>query len=103
MHLPLPPPSIFLSGLAICLRRAVAASLVLLAGSGAPVQAADAPAPPADHPLLGTWSWPLFGGKCVETFQYRPDGTLLGTSAEAVTEWRYTVTPQASLKGFYKV
>jgi hypothetical protein len=62
----------------------------------------SAPAPPA-HPLVGTWSWSVFGGKCVETWQYRADGIMLGTSGEAVTEWTYVVSPQAGPDGFYKV
>lgn len=67
-------------------------------------QAAD-PTPSGNtaHPIVGSWNWTLFGGKCAETFQYRANGTMLGTSGEAVTEWIYTVTPQASEKGFYKV
>lgn len=66
--------------------------------------AADAPtAAPGLHPLAGTWSWTAFGGKCVETFQYRTIGTMLSTSGEAVSDWNYTVTPNANDKGFYEV
>ncbi len=69
-----------------------------------PARAADpaVPAAPA-HPIVGSWNWTLFGGKCTETFQYRANGSMLSTSGDAVTEWIYTVTPQASEKGFYKV
>ncbi len=69
-------------------------------------QAADPPARPAAsglHPLAGTWSWVSFGSKCTETFQYRANNTMLGTSGEAVAEWNYTVTPQAGETGFYAV
>ena len=45
----------------------------------------------------------MFGGKCQETYLFRPDGTLLTTSAEAVTDWSYTITPQASEAGFYRL
>lgn len=67
--------------------------------------AADPPARSAStaHPLAGTWSWTPFNSRCVETFQYRVNNTMLGTSGEAVAEWNYTVTPQASDKGFYEV
>ena len=66
--------------------------------------AADAPKTAAAvHPLTGTWSWTAFGGKCVETFQYRSINTMLSTSGEAVSEWNYTVTPNANDKGFYEV
>lgn len=53
------------------------------------------------HPIVGTWSWTQFGGKCQETFRFQTDGTMISTSAEAVTVWTYTVTPQASDAGFY--
>ncbi|MBI2726411.1 MAG: hypothetical protein HYX42_09190 [Polaromonas sp.] len=70
------------------------------------VMAADPPARPATsglHPLAGTWSWTPFNSRCVETFQYRSNNTMLGTSGEAVAEWNYTVTPQANDRGFYEV
>ncbi len=66
--------------------------------------AIDAPKnTPGIHPLSGTWSWTAFGGKCVETFQYRSINTMLSTSGDAVSEWNYTVTPNANEKGFYEV
>jgi hypothetical protein len=68
-----------------------------------PARAADEAPPAAAHPMVGTWSWTLFGGKCMETFQYRANSTMLSTSGEAVTEWNYTVTPQTTEKGFYRV
>lgn len=70
------------------------------------VLAADPPSRPASsglHPLAGTWSWTPFNSRCLETFQYRSNNTMLGASGEAVAEWNYTVTPQASEKGFYEV
>ena len=54
-------------------------------------------------PLVGTWSWTLFSGTCTETLQYRADGVLLSTSADAVTEWRYTASNLPDAQGFYKV
>lgn len=66
--------------------------------------ALDAPQnAPGVHPLSGTWSWTAFGSKCVETFQYRSIHTMLSTSGDAVSEWNYTVTPNANDKGFYEV
>jgi hypothetical protein len=53
------------------------------------------------HPLVGTWSWTLFSGTCTETLQYRPDGVLLSTSGDAVTEWRYTASGAPDAQGFY--
>ena len=60
-------------------------------------------AQPVAHPVIGTWSWTGFAGKCVETWQYRNNGLMLATSGEAVTEWRYSITPQAGTSGFYKL
>jgi hypothetical protein len=81
----------WLAGSALC-------TLTFLAAAAA----GEAPAQIV-HPLVGTWSWSVFGGKCVETWQYRSDGVMLITSGEAVTEWSYQVSPQASVAGFYKV
>ncbi len=55
------------------------------------------------HPIIGTWSWTLFSGRCTETLQYRIDGKLLSTSGDAVTEWRYDVSNSPDAQGFYKV
>ena len=55
------------------------------------------------HPVAGTWSWTLFAGKCRETFQFRTDGTLLTTSGDAVAEWAFKITPQASETNFYQL
>jgi hypothetical protein len=53
------------------------------------------------HPIVGKWSWSLFGGKCQETFQFRPDASLVTTSGAAVDEWSYEITPEASEANFY--
>lgn len=53
------------------------------------------------HPIVSTWSWTQFGGKCQETFQYRADNTMISTSGGAVTEGTYRITPQPDAKGFY--
>jgi hypothetical protein len=66
-------------------------------------QSQPAAAQPAFHPVIGTWSWSGFAGKCVETWQYRNDGVMLATSGEAVTEWRYSITPQTGASGFYRL
>ena len=69
---------------------------------GAAATVGEAPAQPV-HPLVGAWRWSVFDGKCVETWRYRADGVVLGTSGEAVTEGTYTISLQASSRGFYKV
>ena len=58
---------------------------------------------PSLHLVVGTWSWTLFNGKCTETLQYRADGVLLGTSGEAVTEWRYLANSAVDANGFYRI
>jgi hypothetical protein len=55
------------------------------------------------HPVVGTWSWTLFNGKCTETLQYRADGVLLNTSGDAVTQWRYSASAAPDAQGFYQV
>ncbi len=65
-----------------------------------PASAADAT---PIHPIVGTWNWQLYGGKCLETLQYRADGVMLSTSGDAVTEWRYTLGTALSARGFYKL
>jgi len=55
------------------------------------------------NPVVGTWSWTLFNGKCTETLQYRVDSVLLSTSGDAVTEWRYTASAAPDAQGFYQV
>ena len=78
--------------------RALHLLLVLICAQSQPTVAQ-----PVAHPVIGTWSWSGFAGKCVETYQYRTDGIMLSTSGEALTEWRYNITPQASETGFYKL
>lgn len=65
------------------------------------LHAAGEPAPA--HPLVGTWTWSLFGGSCTETWQYRSNRTMLGTSGQEVAEKTYEVTPQPDTGGFYKL
>ena len=55
------------------------------------------------HPVVGSWSWTLFSGQCTETLLYRADGTLLSTSGDAVTAWRYSASPTPDTQGFYKL
>ena len=70
--------------------------------SAAPLlHAAGEPAPA--HPLVGTWTWSLFGGSCTETWQYRSNRTMLGTSGQEVAEKTYEVAPLPDAGGFYKL
>jgi hypothetical protein len=86
-------------------RPALAAVALCFASLTQLAHAADTPptsaAPP--HPIVGTWNWQLFGGRCLETLQYRAGGVMLSTSGDAVTEWRYTLDATPGVTGFYKV
>ena len=85
-------------------RSALAGIALCFASFTPPASAAEATPP---HPIVGTWNWQLYGGKCLETLQYRVDGVMLSTSGDAVTEWRYTLgtTPGEALgaKSFFRV
>ena len=65
--------------------------------------ACRAGAPPAGHPLLGSWELVLPGSKCVETYDYRADGTSHTVSAaeETVTDYQVSATPSA--QGYYEL
>ncbi len=67
-----------------------------------PPAAADPAALPG-HPLVGTWTWTLFGGSCTETFQYRPNRVMLGTSGQEVVEKSYAVSALPDPQGFYRL
>lgn len=57
----------------------------------------------ATHPIVGTWSWVLFDGACTETYRYRPDGTVLATSAREVSEKEYDIAARPDARGFFKL
>ena len=67
------------------------------------VHAAGEPAIPSSHPILGIWTWTLFGGACTETWQFRANRTLLSTSGQEVAEKRYEVASLPDPQGFYKL
>ena len=78
----------------------------LLIGTAACVLAGRAPAeppsPPApQHPLIGTWQLSLPGTKCIETYEYRADGSAHTLSAEEQTDTQYTVSATPDAKGIY--
>ncbi len=68
-----------------------------------PLLHAAGPAGPPGHPLVGTWTWTLFGGSCTETFQYRPNRVMLGTSGQEVVEKSYAVSALPDAQGFYRL
>lgn len=67
------------------------------------LHAAGPSAPTVGHPIVGTWSWVTFGGTCTETWQYRPNRTMLGTSGEEVAEKIYDIAATPDAGGFYRL
>jgi hypothetical protein len=59
-------------------------------------------APPADHPILGTWTLTPANQTCTETYFFKADGTMLVTSAEEVAESDYVISDEPSDSGFYR-
>lgn len=57
----------------------------------------------ADHPLIGTWEFKSPGSDCVETSEYRTDGTSSFESATQKASSRYQITAKASAAGYYKL
>ncbi len=74
----------------------------LLAAATA-LQAAGPPAETFGHPIVGTWSWVTFGGTCTETWQFRHNRTMLGTSGEEVAEKTYEIAAKPDAGGFYRL
>ncbi len=85
----------------ICLFAVALLSGPVIAQTAKPAARASSAAAPAQHPLIGTWSWTLPGKQCSETWQYRADGRRLGTSGEEVTQGDYQVPAQPTAAGFY--
>ncbi|MGQ2979562.1 MAG: hypothetical protein ACT6Q9_07690 [Polaromonas sp.] len=84
-----------------CLRNLIVATGLL--ATAAWLHAAGPPAAAAAHPIVGTWSWVTFGGSCTETWQFRPNRTMLGTSGEEVAEKIYEISATPDAGGFYKL
>ena len=61
-----------------------------------------APAPPAPgHPILGTWQLSLPGSQCLETYEYRSDGTGHTLSAAEETFLEYEISATPNPRGVY--
>jgi hypothetical protein len=67
------------------------------------LHAAGPPATAFGHPIVGTWSWVTFGGSCTETWQFRHNRTMLGTSGEEVAEKTYEIAATPDAGGFYRL
>ncbi|MCZ2496154.1 hypothetical protein GN316_05240 [Xylophilus sp. Kf1] len=51
------------------------------------------------HPLLGAWQIALAGGKCIEEYDIRADGTKVSSSGEERNESEFRILPSA--RGLY--
>jgi len=65
--------------------------------------AADAPAQNEAGRIVGKWIWTRPDTKCVETQEYRADGTLSVVSGEEKTTNTYVLAPEATANGFHKL
>ena len=74
----------------------------VLAGAGLVTLTAAAATPPAPgHPVIGTWTLSLPGQNCIETYQYRADGTAHTLSAAEQTDGEYEISAQPDAQGTY--
>lgn len=83
-----------------CLRNLLFVTGLLTA---APLLHAAGPPASFGHPIVGTWSWVTFGGSCTETWQFRHNRTMLGTSGEEVAEKTYEIASTPDASGFYRL
>jgi|PlaIllAssembly_1097288.scaffolds.fasta_scaffold368932_1 hypothetical protein len=80
---------------------ALAAALVLTCLSAH--TAADAPAQSTSARIVGKWTWTRTDTKCVETQEYRADGTLTVVSGAEKSSNTYVIAPEATANGFHKL
>ena len=82
-------------------RPALAAALVLACLSAQ--AAAEAPAQSASARIVGKWTWTRPDIKCVETQEYRADGTLSVVSGAERSSNTYVLASEATANGFHKL
>jgi len=56
---------------------------------------------PPDHPLLGTWLYDVPGLSCIETYDFKPDGTEHTISREEIGDNQFHVTTTADRLGYF--
>ena len=76
--------------------------LLALMSTGYTAHAADVSGA-AQAMLTGRWAWTGFTGQCREVLDYRADGVVLVTSAQASREARYRLAHGADAQGFFKI
>lgn len=75
--------------------------LALLIPSFNVLSSVGAASPRPDHPLLGTWELALSNGSCVETSEFRGDGTLHVASAASRNVSEFVVEDDPAGEGHY--
>jgi hypothetical protein len=75
--------------------------LALLISSFSALSPVGAASPRPDHPLLGTWQLALNNGSCVETSEFRDDGTLHVASAASRNVSEFVVEDDPPGDGHY--
>ena len=63
----------------------------------------SAPTSAAEPPWVGIWKISLPDGRCHEIYRMHPDGTMLVTSAQEVSESTIQISTEPSEKGYYKM
>lgn len=53
------------------------------------------------HPILGRWRLELFGGECIETIDFRPDGIRAVTAGAQKLRATFTISATPDEVGFY--
>lgn len=76
-------------------------TIALVAATFASCTAFASP-PAANHPLIGMWTVKSADGKCVESYQFRANGTAVVTSGDEVSEATFEVSAKPDAKNFYK-
>jgi hypothetical protein len=66
------------------------------------VAAEAAPPPAVSHSIVGTWTIASPDRKCIETYQYLPNGIVKVTSGEGMSESTYSISAAPVANGFYK-
>jgi len=78
----------------------------LLGMQGAPAWAVLPVKPgaaPAQHPIIGKWTWTRSTNKCTEVYDYRPDGTLYVVSGAEQSTTKYQIAGKPDAHGFYEL
>ena len=83
----------------MAVQHSIAAALLL---AGLPLLARASP-PGPDHPIVGTWTLTLGNTPCMETYEFRADGTSRVTSGFEQVTTEYDVSNTLTADGYYEL